>query len=125
MYISSTRGLNKFENVILQGVLAGLSIYVGRRSTQRVTKPHAQSAVRRLSDLYRALYWAASLIMELLQTPNNEDYQVRLARIEGILRAHLPTASNAIKDWNEFAPEDVAKSMREFEPDNTVEENNG
>ena len=124
MYISSTRGLNNFENVVLQGLLAGLSIYAGRRSTQQVTKPHAQSAVRRLSDLYRALYWAVLLIIELLQDPNNEDYKVRLARIEGILTTHLPTASNAIKDWNEFAPEDVAESMREFEPKKTVEENN-
>ena len=86
----------------------------------------AESAVQRLSDLYRSLYWAVLLIIEL-QESNNEDYQEQrsqITRIEGVLRSHLPTASSAIKDWKEFAPKNVAKAIREIEPDNTTEEKN-
>ena len=124
VYTSSTGGLNSLNNVVLQIVLAGISIYTGRRSIQQVTKPHAQSAVRRLSTLCRALYSAAYLIHPSQRQGINTDYEVLLARLQEIISWQLSAAIDALKDWSDFASEDVAKTVKEFEPDNTTEENN-
>ena len=128
----ATRNVSGLTGVLLHifsvVISSSISIFGGHLLSQwRFQRTgRAESAVQRLADLYRSLYWAARLIMEL-QDSDNEDYQEQrsqIMRIEGILMSQLPTASSAIKDWKEFAPEDVAKAMREFEPENRTEENN-
>ena len=127
-YVAHRRDLTSLESVLLQIVLAaisiGISFCVGRRWAQYAAKPHAESAVRRLSTLCYTLYSAAYLIHSSQNLRSNNDYQVLLARLGGIISAQLPAAIDAVKDWSDFVPEDVAAVVQEFEPNNTTEENN-
>ena len=70
VYIASTRTTTSLENALLQIIsLAlgmGASYYFGRRSVDKaakeIIKPHARSALRRLTSLYRGLSRAAEVV---------------------------------------------------------------
>lgn len=86
--------------------------------------PHVQSAFRRLDTLYRSLSRAADVIESPQNADSPEDYKVALARLEEIIAQQLMTADDALEDWKDLAPEDVAKLNRKLPPDNTMEINN-
>ena len=98
-------------------------IFGGHQLSQRAGRLHAQSAVRRLSTLCDALHSVLYLILDSQKTRVNKNYEVLLAQLQGIISGQLSAAIDALKDWSDFAPEDVKKSVQNFEPDNTVEEN--
>ena len=47
---------------------------------------------------------------------SDEDYQVALARLEEIVTEQLTTADDALDDWNDIVPEDVAELKQKLRP---------
>ena len=45
-----------------------------------------------------------------------------LAKLEAIVTEQLSTADDAIEDWNDIVPEDVAGLKQKLQSDNTMEE---
>ena len=129
IFIAATRTLSSLESVLLQiislAIGSSISIFGGHQLSQRAGRLHAQSAVRRLSTLCDALHSVLYLILDSQKARVNKNYEVLLAQLQGIISGQLSAAIDALKDWSDFAPEDVKKSVQNFESDNTTEENNG
>ena len=117
VHIASGRALTELEGTLLQAfaLLFGLvgSFLFGRQSTRdaakEIIKPHARSAFRRLISLYESLSRAA---LEIEYSKNNKDNnyeKVALAKLEAIVIEQLATADDALEDWRDIVPEDVAE----------------
>ena len=123
-YTVTTRTLNGVESVLWQifVLVAGLtgSFIAGkqtaREAASEIIKPHARSAFRRLISLYNGLSRAANTIESSQSSKSDEDYQVLLARLEEIVTAQLTTADDALDDWNDLVPEDVAELKQKLRP---------
>ena len=117
VYIATQRTLTSLEGVLLQSftLIAGLfgSFLVGRQSAKdaarEIIKPHARSAFRRLMSLYQSLSRVATEIEESLSGEGNKNSEVDLARLKAIVIEQLATADNALEDWNDIVPKDVAE----------------
>ena len=122
--IAATRNLSGLESVLLQIILlaigSSISFFIGHRSAreaaEEIIKPHARSAFRRLISLYNGLSRAANAIESSQSSKSNEDYQVALARLEEIVTEQLTTADDALDDWNDIVPEDVAELKQKLRP---------
>ena len=79
-----------------------------------MVKPHARSALLRLSSLYQGLARAAEVIDSAQQPEPQEDYQVTLARLQEIVGGQLLTADDALEDWRDILPE-VLEVLEEFD----------
>ena len=123
-YTETTRTLSGVESVLWQifALVAGLtgSFIAGkqtaREAASEIIKPHARSAFRRLISLYNGLSRAANAIESSQSSKSDEDYQVLLARLEEIVTAQLTTADDALDDWNDLVPEDVAELKQKLRP---------
>jgi len=121
---TTTRPLNDFENILLQIIFlaigSGISFFAGQKSAREaaseIIKPHARSAFRRLITLYNGLSRAANAIESSQSSKSDEDYQVLLARLEEIVTEQLTTADDALDDWNDIVPEDVAELKQKLRP---------
>ena len=120
VYIAATRDLSGLESVLLQIILlaigSGISFFAGHRLAQQAAKLHARSAFRRLLSLYESLSRAATVIESSQSSEFDDDYQVLLARLEEIVTEQLTTADDALADWNDLVPEDVAELKQKFRP---------
>ena len=122
--IAATRDLSSLESVLLQIILlaigSSISFFIGHRSAREaaseIIKPHARSAFRRLISLYNGLSRAATVIESSQSSKSDEDYQVALARLEEIVTEQLTTADDALDDWNDIVPEDVAELKQKLRP---------
>ena len=122
--IAATRDLSGLESVLLQIILlaigSSISFFIGHRSAreaaEEIIKPHARSAFRRLISLYNGLSQAATVIESSQSSKSDEDYQVALARLEEIVTEQLTTADDALDDWNDVVPEDVAELKQKLRP---------
>ena len=122
--IAATRDLSGLESVLLQIILlaigSSISFFAGHRSAREaaeaIIKPHARSAFRRLISLYNGLSRAATVIESSQSSKSDEDYQVALARLEEIVTEQLTTADDALDDWNDIVPEDVAELKQKLRP---------
>ena len=130
VYIAATRDLSSLESVLLQIILlaigSSISFFAGHRSAseaaEAIIKPHARSAFRRLLSLYLSLQRAAAEIKSSQSSESHEDYQVVLAKLDAIVTEQLATADDALDDWNDIVPEDVAELKQKLQSDNTTEE---
>ena len=126
VYIAATRDLSGLESVLLQIILlaigSGISLFAGHRLAQQAAKLHARSAFRRLLSLYHGLSRAATTIESSQSSKSDDDYQALLARLEEIVAYQLMTADDALEDWNDIVPEDVAGLKQKLQSDNTTEE---
>lgn len=129
-YTATTRTMNGVESVLWQifVLVAGLtgSFIAGkqtaRESAKEIIKPHARSAFRRLLSLYLSLQRAAAEIKSSQSTESHEDHQVVLAKLDAIVTEQLATADDALDDWNDIVPEDVAELKQKLQSDYTTEE---
>ena len=129
VYIAATRDLSGLESVLLQIILlaigGGVSFFAGHRSAreaaEEIIKPHARSAFRRLLSLYLSLQRAAAEIKSSQISELHEDHQVVLAKLDAIVTEQLATADDALDDWNDIVPEDVAELKQKLQSDNTTE----
>ena len=126
VHITTTRPLTDLENVLLQIIFlaigSGISFFTGHRSAQEAAKLHVRSAFRRLLSLYQSLSRAATVIESSQGSKSDENYQVLLARLEEIVTYQLITADNALEDWNDIVPEEVAELKQQLQSNNTTED---
>jgi hypothetical protein len=122
VFIATTRTPTALEAALLQmfSLVAGLagSFLFGRQSAQgaarEMIKPHARSAFRRVFSLYRGLSRLASAIdaAELAPAPGasaSSSGSPALAVLKAIALEQIATADDALEDWNDLVPEEVAE----------------
>lgn len=117
VYIATQRTLTSLEGMLLQAfaLTSGLvgSFLFGKQSAEdaarEIIKPHARSAFRRLMSLYESLSRVAMEIQTSRDTGERENDEMTLARLEVIVVEQLATADDALDDWQDIVPEDVAE----------------
>lgn len=117
IYISSQRDLSGLENTLLQAfsLVFGLigSFLFGKHSAQdaakEMIKPHARSAFRRLISLYESLSRVALVIESATSSTSEHSSNVTISKLEAIVIEQLATADDALEDWNDIVPEEVAE----------------
>lgn len=126
----SDTGLADFLlQLIFLSIGVGASAYFSSQSAHKaatdLVKPHARSALLRLSSLYQGLSRAAEVIDAAQQPEPQEDYQVTLARLQEIVAGQLLTADHALEDWRDIAPEVLEvldQQLQKLSVDNTTED---
>ncbi|MFT3930635.1 MAG: hypothetical protein QM709_10115 [Spongiibacteraceae bacterium] len=121
--IAAQRTLTNLENVLLQSFsliigLAGSFLsgsHSAKDAAREIIKPHARSAFRRLISLYESLSRVGGEISASRSNGSNSDDSVVLARLEAIVIEQLATADDALEDWNDIVPEDVAELKAKLE----------
>jgi hypothetical protein len=110
VFISSTRSLTPLESVLLQLMSLAFSLVgsflLGRRFTKGI--PSARSAFRRLQALYHGLSIIAAAIESSRTSESIEEYRNVMSLLEGLVCSQLVTADDALEDWKDIVPEDVA-----------------
>jgi hypothetical protein len=114
VYIASERDLTSLENALLQAFSLALgligSFQFGKQSAKdaakELIKPHARSAFRRLISLYESLSRVGYVIEE---TSDAYDSSITMGKLQAIVIEQLATADDAIEDWNDIVPEEVAE----------------
>lgn len=119
--VASRRPLTSLEAVLLQAFTLGAglvgSFLFGRQSARatatELVKPHARSAFRRLLSLYESL---GRLFQAIEGARRQEEPQSgggsRLDVLQVIVVEELATANDALEDWRDLIPEDVAELDR-------------
>jgi hypothetical protein len=119
---AASRSLTNLEAVLFQAfsLVAGLvgSFLFGRQSAQgaarQMLKPHARSAFRRVLSLYQSISRLAHAIEAARTVPSRVSGGTtgpdqRLEVLRAIVVEQLSTADDALEDWNDLVPEDVAE----------------
>ena len=110
------RSVSAVENTLFQiliSVTGLLGSYIFGRNSARagaieVIKPHARAAFRRVTALYNSLYRLSEKIEELKgEVPDH-----RLDLIQALVNEHIATGQDAIEDWRDIVPEEVAEIER-------------
>lgn len=123
--VAANRDLSALENVLLQVFSLGLgligSYVLGRESARdaarEMVKPHARSAFRRLLSLYSSLSRLAYAIQTIRSDGNvHPETNHVLDKLEGIVVEQIATADDALEDWRDIVPEDVAELRAQLAP---------
>lgn len=116
---------------ILQAVTLVFSVYgsymlgqvSARQAAQELVRPHARSAFRRMLNLYRALGRLQETVGQQLtrlsslegmddKTVGFEHVRASLILIEAVVVEQIATGEDAIEDWRDLVPDEVAKIER-------------
>ena len=119
LYLAATRGLNNVESIFFQIFALGTgltgSYYFGQQAAgdraRELIRPHARSAIRRLRFLSAGLGRVAEAIRGC-ESP--ADYRVTLAILRAIVVEQLAAADDALEEWADILPEDVAELRKEL-----------
>jgi hypothetical protein len=134
LIMASLRDLTGLENTLLQIFSLGLGLvgsYImgkesARETAKDIIKPHARSAFRRLLSLYKSLSRLAFAIQSARSgVPENLDAIAILDRLEAIVTEQIGTADDALEDWNDVVPEEVANLRAQLQNKSTLEDGNG
>lgn len=114
VYVAGQRDLTSLENTLLQAfsLAFGLigSFQFGKQSAKgaakEMIKPHARSAFRRLISLYESLSRVGYVIDG---ATDSSDLNITMGKLEAIVIEQLATADDAIEDWSDIVPEEVAE----------------
>jgi hypothetical protein len=115
--LASTRDLTALENTLLQVASLGLGLWgsylMGKESAKDAArdliKPHARSAFRRLISLYKSLSRLAIAIQSSREAvAQNAQAIAVLDRLEAMVTEQIGTADDALEDWNDLVPDEVA-----------------
>ena len=110
------RDMSLVENTLFQVLISGtglLGSYIFGRSSARagaleVIRPHARAAFRRVFGLYRSLY----RLSETIENLKDEGPDHRLDLIQALVHEHIATGQDAIEDWRDIVPDEVAEIER-------------
>ena len=110
------RSMSPVENTLFQILISGtglLGSYIFGRNSARaaaleVIKPHARAAFRRVLALYNSLYRLSDKIEEL----KDDGPDPRLDLIQALVNEHIATGQDAVDDWRDIVPEEVAEIER-------------
>jgi hypothetical protein len=122
-FVSASRPLTSVESTLFQGVslFIGLlgSLLFGRQSAtaaaRDMVKPHARSAFRRVLALNGSLVRLSFMIARIrsgegANTPPTGNLQ--LDTMEAVVAEQITIATDALEDWRDLIPEDVAEVER-------------
>lgn len=122
MAVSLNRDLTALESVLLQFITLALgtagSFVLGNLSAQRLSKRHAKSAFRRVSHLYLSL---SRLIEMITNARSSHDFDVStptgrtLENVQVIVAEQIYTADDALDDWSDIVPEDLASFRKDLQ----------
>jgi hypothetical protein len=129
--VSGQRQLSQLEFALFQIIEVALTLvgafFVGQRSASAaagdVVRPHARSAFRRLTSLYEGLGRLSNSIAErrefIARVANRNRASVDIAHVESQLdilavqvTAEIATANDAMEDWRDLVPDEVARLER-------------
>lgn len=127
-YVATTRALTTLESFVWQflSLLIGLigSFIFGRQSAQKAArefiKLSSRSAFRRLLSLYESISRVAYTIESAQSSESPDDFQLKLAELEGIVFMQLQTASDALEDWRDIVPDEVKELQEKLSSDDTT-----
>jgi len=118
-FVAAKRALTNLEAVLFQAfsLFAGLvgSFLFGRQSAQsaarEMLKPHARSAFRRMFSLYKSISRLAAAIQDASSGPTHSTSSPKqtIEVLRAIVVEQLSTADDALEDWSDIVPEDVAE----------------
>ena len=123
--IANERALTEIEGVLLQCVCLGLSI-VGsflfgkisaQQAAEKLVKPHAKSAFRRLISLYKSLSRVAFIITQS-EDAKPTDQKIVLSQVAAIVQQQIDTADDALEDWRDLVPNEVDELKKKLNADN-------
>ena len=122
IFVATKRTLTGLENTLLQvfSLIFGLagSFLFGKHSAHAaakdILKPHAKSAFRRLMSLYRSLSRVAQELEMAKKDKSENSKELMIERLDAIVIEQLVTADDAIEDWRDIVPEDVAEVERNY-----------
>jgi hypothetical protein len=114
IYVASQRDLTSLENTLLQVISLASGVFgsfqfgkqSAREAAKDMIKPHARSAFRRLVSLYESLSRVAYEINNSNQLASPE---ITIAKLEAIVAEQIATADDALEDWSDIVPEEVAE----------------
>lgn len=126
--VSSTRALTPLEATLLQIVILGTGLSAtylfsqrsARQAAEQVVKPHARSAFRRVKSLYSGLFYLKGLI-DQQGAPNAQSARQLVEKIEVVVDQQITTVADALEDWRDIVPEEVAALERQLENQVSVE----
>lgn len=120
--VSLNRELTALESVLLQFITLAIgtagSFVLGNLSAQRLSKRHAKSAFRRVSHLYLSL---SRLIEMVTRARSSYGFDVStpagraLDNVEVIVTEQIYTADDALDDWSDIVPEDLASFRKDLQ----------
>jgi hypothetical protein len=110
------RDVSAVENAMFQVLISGFGLigsyilgqYSARQGAIDIVKPHARASFRRVTALYKSLYHLSERIDEL----NQQDFDYRLELIQALVNEQIRTGQDAIDDWRDIVPEEVAEIER-------------
>ena len=121
---SSKRALTSLEATLLQIVILATGVsssYLFSQKAARVAaKPHARSAFRRVTSLYSGLFYIKRHIDRHRQS-DAKDTSELVAVIEAVVDQQVNTVEDALEDWRDIVPEEVAGLEESLEKHARVE----
>lgn len=79
-----------------------------RDGARNVLRPHARAAFRRVLALYTSLY----RLYEKLEELKEEGPDHRIELLQALVSEHISTGQDAMEDWRDIVPEEVAEIER-------------
>ena len=119
--VSSRRPLTSLEATLLQIVILGTGLSASylfsqraaRVAAEQLVKPHARSAFRRVKTLYSGLFYLKGLI-DQHREPNAKTATQVVEVIEAVVDQQVNTVADALEDWRDIVPEEVANLERQL-----------
>jgi hypothetical protein len=124
--VAADRELSSLETTLLQVLIlaAGLSgsYLFGQQSAKsaarELMKPAARSAFRRVLGLYASLGRLAETLNRFSETAGSTDRHIEVVR--ALVTEQQASVSDAMEDWRDLVPEDVADVERRLENQNAI-----
>ena len=128
VWVSSRRPLTPLESILLQVVILGTGLSASylfnqrssRKAAEQLVKPHARSAFRRVKSMYSGLFYLKRLI-DRQKGPNSEAASQVVEVIEAVVDQQVTTVADAMEDWRDIVPEEVANLERQLGKQEGVE----
>ena len=119
--VSSNRPLTPLESILLQIVILGTGVsgsYLfsqrsAKAAAEQVVRPYARSAFRRVKSLYSGLFYLKAL-MDRHHESDTESASQIVQVIEAVVDQQVNTVADAMADWRDLVPEDVADLERQL-----------
>lgn len=119
--ISAHRDLSSLETTLLQIIALGASLWgsyligqqFAKKSAREMVKPAARSAFRRVLGLYASLGRLAETINRFRSEDGGADSKLDV--LQALVVEQQASATDAMEDWRDLVPEDVADVERRLQ----------
>ena len=122
--VSSRRPLTPLEATLLQIVILGTGVtasyLISQKATKVAAKPQARSAFRRVKSLYSGLFYLKGLI-DRHRARNAKAAGQVIEVIEAVVDQQINTVADALEDWRDMVPEEVAKLEQQLREQERVQ----